>query len=192
MNAHYLFPGVTLAAIAAELARELDARLRLYPRRVESGRMTEDERDRELAMCRAWAGDVALIVRMRESAAENWRRFLVGLPEQPLPRPAHTFTWHQRRHALDRELGLRHRFYPEWIGNGRLAKADADRRIACLEALAAIYDDGFDWRASNGLPPSFKAWNAAPDVKQANREWDQHIAAVLERRAPAKQEEMVL
>lgn len=135
MIAHLAFPAITLAAIAAEAEIELDQRRGFYPGRVSKGNMLQEAADRELALCAAWAEDVARISAAWSAGAA--------------PRaPQHSFTWHDRREALLRELDLRARFYPDWVAGGRLLADQAAHRTQCLQALLAIYEDGWDWACS--------------------------------------------
>lgn len=171
MIAHLRSPAVTLALLAAELGREAAARAALYRRKVDEARMTEAEAERGLALCAAWREDV-------ERMTAAW-----GVGE-PTRAPRHAFSWKERVDALQRELELRRRFYPEWIDAARLDRADADRRLQCAEALLWIYLDGWDWRASDGKTPMFS--------DQARQEWNAHQAAVDLARDPERQKEMAL
>lgn len=146
MIPHIAFPAITWAALEAELARELQQRRALYPKRVETGRMLQAEASGETAIAMAWAEDLA---RMRA-------RWLSPAPRGafPFPHPSHPITWAARRRSLLRELGMRQRFYPEWIAAGRLLADQATHQLACLQCLLTIYEDGWDWRASDGLLPS--------------------------------------
>lgn len=149
------FPGIAWSDLAAELRREHDARAALYPGLIAKGRMTEAEGARGRAVMLAMASDLP---RMES----RW--------EQPGTPPDHDFTWTERRNALLRELAYRARHYPLWISDGKLNQVDADRRVARLEALLQIYEGGFDWRPSNGLPP--RQWNGAgAEARQARAEW---------------------
>lgn len=141
---HLGFPAITYAHLAAECARELAARRRFYPGRVDKGNMTEPEATRELALAAAWAEDVA---RIRACRAE---------PPWPSPAapPEHGLAWNLRRAGLLRELELRARIYPREVAGGKLLEAEAARRTACLECLLMLYEDGWDWTASDGRLPS--------------------------------------
>lgn len=146
MTPHMAFPQVSLEALAAELAREAEARAAFYPGRVAKGNMLQAEADRELAIAGAWQEDLR---RIRSCWFER--------PGEP-PAPAmHGLAWRDRRAALLRELDLRRRIYPEWIAGGRMLEAQAAHRIACLACLLAIYEDGWDWRASDGATPATSA-----------------------------------
>lgn len=47
---------------------------------------------------------------------------------------------HQDKVAeLQREVSLRRRVYPRWVAAGRLTQADADKRIAVLQAILDDY-----------------------------------------------------
>jgi hypothetical protein len=149
-DAHPAFPGIAWADLAAELAREREARDRLYPDLVAKLRMTAEQAAHGLAIIAAIAADLP---RMQG----DWREGA----------PGHAFTWAERRNALLREAALRARHYPAWIAEGRFAQAEGDRRRACLELLLLrIYEDGFDWRPSNGLPPPYHG-RPGDDYRQA-------------------------
>lgn len=49
-----------------------------------------------------------------------------------------TFT--EQAEEIRRELKQRRRVFPRWVGDGKLAQADADHRIACLEATLALVE----------------------------------------------------
>lgn len=121
---------VTYAEAATEVERELSFRRRTYPDRINSGRMKRADADYQLAIFAAIAADV---LRMAHAGPS------------PMPAAAHTFTWAERRKALERELDYRDRFYPEWIAGGRLTQARADRQRFALQAILCRYDAGFDW-----------------------------------------------
>jgi hypothetical protein len=147
-----------LSDIAAELAREGKARAKLYPDLVAKGRMTEDQAVAGRAVLAAMATDLD---RMKS-------------PTRPREE-THKFSWAERRQALQRELAYRARFYPKWISEGTLDQAEADRRTRPLAELLAIYDDGFDWRASNGLLPLNQD---GEDYRTARLEWLRHYFGV--------------
>lgn len=130
---HILYPDISATQIMAELAREAQARRRFYPRQVENLRMTQAEADHQLAMVDAWREDL---------------QRMGSTPPMPDPQPKHGFTWNARRQALAREIDLRARVYPRHVAEGKLTAADATHRQHCLMALAATYDDGFDWFGS--------------------------------------------
>lgn len=143
MIPHLRFPAVSAAALEEELAREIEARRAAYPRLVGEGKLLQADADRELALARAWLED-----------ARRWIAAF-GLPETPLA--AHGRSWVDRRQGLDRELGLRRRLYPRWIEQGRLTAEQAAHRIACVETLLALYDDGFDFVGPGEDPHAARA-----------------------------------
>lgn len=131
------FPGVTFAIAAAELAREGDARRRVDENKIATGRMSQGEADERQRILAAIAADL-----------ERIRAFWPRLPHQGEgPEPQHVYTWRDRDRTLLLELDQRRRFYPEWTAAGRLAQADADRRVKILEAIHALYEEGLDWPA---------------------------------------------
>lgn len=141
MIPHLAFPNVTMQAVEAELARELEQRRKVYPGRVAKGNMTPAEADAEIAIAVAWTQDA-------------WRIKQAWFIDHAPPAPAtHGLTWNVRRNALLRELELRDRLYPQWIASGRLLDRHAAGQIAALRCLLAIYEDGFDWFGDDGLTP---------------------------------------
>lgn len=174
---HHALPATT-EQIAAELARELDMRRKVYPGRIADARMTQGEADHELAIAAAWAEDLRRCTTPSKAFGE------------PLPDPAHSLTWAQRRHGLARELAFRARVFGRRVAEGAMEPAEAAHRTACLEALAARYDDGLDWRASNGRRPNVLDRDA--DGRTAWREWQDHRAAVEAKANPPQQKELTL
>jgi hypothetical protein len=178
MNLHPSHPAITAAHVVAECARELEQRRRFYPRRIEQARMSEGEAAAQLALCEAWLEDA--------------RRIEASDYTPALPAPAqHGLSWTARRQGLQRELGFRARIYPARIAECRMTQAEAAHRTACLEALLARYDDGFDWLASNGRRPQFGLVTVGPDIEQARREWDEHTAALAAAATPPQQQELI-
>jgi hypothetical protein len=176
MLVHSAFPDVSLADVTAELHRERAARASLYPKRVQDGRMTEAEAKFGRDVIDAMIADCARLVWPRQNCAET-----------------HVFSWAQRCAALKSELAFRARLYPEFIAAGRFDQAEGERRIARLTALLWVYEDGFDWRASNGARPAMAKWqDRTREEDAAMREWWQHEQAVMEARYPAAQEELLL
>jgi hypothetical protein len=176
----YAFPDVTWAALRAELERELAARRSLYPELERKGRKTPEQAAHGIGVFAAMLADLARLS-----------------PPWPAPRawdpPGHAFTWADRRNALRDELALRGRLYPQWIAEGRLEEALGRHRIRCLEALEWIYDDGFDWRASNGARPALAKINDRTKAEdRALREWLAHMATIEAMRHPPQQEELEL
>lgn len=165
MNLHPTYPNITAAHVVRECARELEQRRRFYPTRVAEGRMMQDEANRQLAIAAAWLDDA------RRIEAHDYT-------PAPLAPATHAISWAERRTAIAREIGLRDRVYPGHIASARMTEGEATHRRACLAALAARYDDGFDWRASNGAGPQFAAVATTPAIDQARHEWAEHRAAV--------------
>lgn len=162
------FPGITMAAIAAELLREQASRRAVYGRAVDKGSMEPREADWQHALTRAWIEDAARFARALAPVD-------LGQPmldPRTLP-PSHAITWQDRRAGLQRELDQRARFYPRWIDKGNLDPAQARHQIACLEALLALYEDGLDF------PGTLEQF--AP-----------YVAELLERMAPEPQKEFAL
>jgi len=193
---HSRHPAITAQHVLAECRRELGQRRRFYPSQIAGGRMTQAQADHQLACTAAWASDVERIIAFEAAAAEAWDRYK-GNPGDPvtvtLPPPAHAMGWKDRRAALGRELAMRARVYPRRVEESAMTKADADHRIACLAALAARYDDGFDWTASNGERTHWGLTFPLPnEIAQARREWEEHRQAVEARREGMRQEEMAL
>lgn len=178
MNLHPLYPAITAQAVLAECTRELAQRRNFYPGRVAEGRMSQEEADHQLALAAAWQQDAQRI------AASDYTPLALA--------PAtHGMTWAARREGLRRELALRARVYPGRVTEMRMTQAEADHRRDCLAALAARYDDGFDWIASGGHRPRFGLVDAPPEILAARREWQDHSAAVEAARAPLQQKELL-
>lgn len=125
---------VTYADAANEVERELTFRRRTYPDRINSGRMKQSDADYQLAIFAAIGADILRMAHSGPSAT---------------PDASHAFSWTERRKALERELDYRDRFYPQWIGGGRLTQARADQQRFALQAILCRYDAGFDWTPEN-------------------------------------------
>jgi hypothetical protein len=193
MTFHLAHPGITAHHVLAECARELEQRRSFYPRRIAEGRMTQAEADAQLAIAAAWHADVARVIAFEEAAAGAWAGFLAGSgPVPPLPAPDHALSWATRREGLRRELAMRARVWPSRIAEGRMSAHQAQHRRECLMALAARYDDGFDWRASNGQRTHFGRIDASEDILAARREWDAHRAALQLYENPPQQQELLM
>lgn len=179
MYFHSLYPAITGAHVLAECGRELEQRRNFYPNRIAQGRMSQDAADHQLALAAAW----------REDAQR-----LVDFDYTPLAlAPArHAISWAARREGLRRELALRARVFPARIAEGRMTQDQADHRTQCLAALAARYDDGFDWIASNGHRTHFGIIDPSDEILAARREWQDHRAAVEAAREPQLQQEALL
>lgn len=178
-TAHRSFPQISLAMIAAELLREETQRKRFYPGRVETARMTKADMQHELAAIAALRQDVARL-------EASW------FTPNPLKPATHGISWNDRRHAIGRELNFRRHVYPRQVEEAKLTQHDADHRLACLTALAAIFDDGFDWRASNGATPQFHLVETDRAIDQARREWGEHTERVAAQGSTEKQKELQL
>lgn len=55
--------------------------------------------------------------------------------DTPLP-----FTRDDKRRALDREIAMRMRVYPDWVARGRMTQTLADREIAIMQAIRQDYE----------------------------------------------------
>lgn len=177
---------MTPAAIAAEIAREAQARRAAYPGMIARLKMTEQQAVAEIALCAAWAADVA-----------RWGDWLAQVPPRAPIAPVarqNGFSWADRRQGLARELDRRARLYPRWIAAGQLDQADADHRTACLATLAAVYDEGLDWHDSFGTRPPFgrrfaREQEHTPAEVEAIRQWWHHVHATLAARYGTPQQE---
>lgn len=185
LAAHHVFPDVTLADLLQEIEREQASRHTTYPRMIDKGNLLPEEAERQHRLAAAWREDLA---RMDHC----WIR----APGTPPSAPRHGFAWAERRRALLRELDYRRRIYPRWIAGDRLTAEAAEHRLRCLSALLAIYEDGWDWRASNGERTRFGLIDAPPPVLQARHEWDSLRAEIdartNETRDGTAQKEMAL
>lgn len=54
--------------------------------------------------------------------------------------PPRTFTPRQKMFCARREVRQRQRVYPRLVDAGKMSRADADRELACMEAIAADYE----------------------------------------------------
>lgn len=181
---HHRFPAITWRVLAAEMDREISARLNTYPAQVERGRMTQAEADWQLQLARAWREDV-------ERFEHRCYPLMEGRPAALMSEipAAHGIAWRPRRAALLRELEQRQRFYPEWVEKGRLTQAGADSRIQGTECLLALYEFGLDWQPANGTLP---AWDELHPTReqQATREEIRALSAEVAARAIPPQQEM--
>lgn len=157
MIIHPAFPLATFAALQTELAREHAARTAAYPDRVATARMAPLEAQAGLAVVAAWQADARRLFDFRTRSAALWSAGNFALWVKARMAPAeHSIDWHTRRRALEREVRARERSYPERVATAQLTQADADLRLACLHALARVYDQGFDWPHERpGADPAF-------------------------------------
>lgn len=188
------YPQITYAMIAAELQREAQARRRTYPGMLEQGRMTPEQAEAGYQMAAAWLHDLC---RFDAYLALPAPRPHAMPAEARTPEHLGAFTWAERRAALDRELGQRHRLYPRWVEAARLDPAEAQRRINCLTVMAEIYDDGLDWHDSFGTRPIFPLLTAnhvqEPAQREALAQWLAHVHHVLTARSGEQnQQELAL
>lgn len=182
MAPHHAYPHVTLADIAAELARECALRRRVLPGMAEKGKITGAEAGREIALMDAVAEDAARFERALAGGA-------AGLPMvNPLTiARRHAFSWSERRACLTRELAYRARLYPGWLAKGRLTAAEAERqcdRIACMRAL---YELGWDWEPANGTMPGFASSSPTPAQRESQQEWYAIMADIAARDGHSQQ-----
>lgn len=127
------FPAITFAAIAAELAREAQARIATHARELARGRMAPADVAREAALVAAWQEDCRRMAALQPGQNPN------AAP------PRHGLTWRARVQGLTRELDLRAKHYPAWIEQGRMTATQSAHQVQCLQALLAFYHDGLDW-----------------------------------------------
>lgn len=181
---HHRFPAITWRGLAAEIDREITARLNTYPDRVERGRMTQAEADWQLQLARAWREDVDRYERRVQPLKQ-------GRPATPpLQIPAtHGIAWRPRRAALLHELEQRRHFYPEWVAKGRLTEANATSRLEAAECLLTLYEYGFDWQPANGVPPAWSEIHATAG-QLATREELRALLAEIDARTTTPQQEM--
>lgn len=171
VSPHNLFPHITMRHIAQELERERRARQNVYPARVERGNMLQAEADRQLQLLDAMIADAKRL----------------DVPGRTPP-ATHGVPWAARRDALVRELALRDRHYPQWIKTAKIRAEDAAHRRDCLQSLLEIYDDGFDWSASNGASWAGFGCSFTDPATRTRQERDaqieamQHLLAVYIRR----------
>ena len=175
MPAHF-HHAPSFAHVRAELARELDQRRRFYPDRVAKGRLSQAQADHQLAVIAAIAQDLEAVIAIRVPFLPGTGRGTSaagGGAQAASP----TFTWSEKRNALNRELDYRRRFYPDWISKGRLAQGAAQHQLACLAAMLALYDDGLCWQPT---PPDCPA-------EQRRQQWRDLSATLIAETEPAKE-----
>lgn len=61
-----------------------------------------------------------------------------------------TISLEEQAAACEREVRMRRRVYPRWVGDGRLTQAKADAEIAAMEAAAATLRGLADAEAAKG------------------------------------------
>jgi hypothetical protein len=138
-----------------EIARELDHRRAIYPRRVDKGRMTSQDADRGIDAFAAIAADLRVealwtvwgATQPGTAADVDARRAYRHAHDQAAPLLA-AFTWSQLVGALRREIALRRKFYPQWVASGTLGKADARHRLERIEAVHFQW-----WRWGHNIMP---------------------------------------
>lgn len=150
--ADWIWPGLTFAQVAAELARELASRRSVYPEQIAKGRMTQAEADYQIAVM--------------ETVAGEWRD-----RDHVRARDHSPFTHAERLACIERELAYRQRLYPQWIAKGRLEAERAAHRITALEAVRDLYVHGHGWRASTGIEPGWGSWPRTPEQRAAEAEF---------------------
>jgi hypothetical protein len=50
------------------------------------------------------------------------------------------FTATEKFDCIQREIKMRRRVYPRWVADGRMTQEKASAEIACMEAIAADYE----------------------------------------------------
>ena len=202
MPAHRAFPNVTYAQLRAELQREADYRRRTFPQLVAKGNMTEAEAAHQHAILTAIAQDLEAVIAFPGAGAfstsepagmetplpgrDNWGRSLAqATTKEP------SFTWHDKRACLQRELAQRARFYPGWIAKGNMTAPAGAHQVDCLQAMLAIYGEGWGWRAANGFPPAWGGASPTPEQTAARAEWRETSAALDAQRPGAQQALMI-
>lgn len=124
-----------------EVRREHDHRIAAYPRMIDNQRISAEEGDREIAIMAAIGEDLAALHAVMG----------LGGHSKPLLLADDGFAWADKVRSLQREIGMRRRLYPKWMGDGRLDGAAAERQLSALESAHWTYwHDGFRWTAANG------------------------------------------
>lgn len=100
-----------------ELRYEIEQRKQLYPQLIAKGKLDRNEANREVAIFKVIAEEI----RTGEPIEDD------------------RFTWHDRVHALRRELNLRRATYPKRIAKGKMAPEDADRHLELLDCIHYLY-----------------------------------------------------
>lgn len=118
-----------------EIARELHRRRPYYTKQIDRHRMTQADADREIDCMKAILADLD-----GDMQAGN------------------AFPWEAKIHCLRREIGMRRKFYPEWIAKGTVDKAQAKIQLERMEAVHFAYWRHMDhWRPEGAtrMPPLF-------------------------------------
>lgn len=149
------FPGIGMAEIRAEVARELDQRRRVYPDRVAKGRMTERDARFQIAAFESIARDVAAIADNRHA-------------------PDAACSWADKLAVLRREVALRLQFYPQWVTKGRITVTAARAQANALECLLALYEEGWGWTPANGTSPAWGRLHPTLAEADSRTEWRDH------------------
>lgn len=117
-----------------ELAHELHQRREYYPKRVAKGRMRPEEAEFQIDCMAAIHADLeALNLYGHEDDAANVERrdradaMILG------------FSWQQMVACLRREIGMRRKYYPDWIRGGALDPIVARHRLERIEAVHFSY-----------------------------------------------------
>lgn len=163
---HHAFEGVSWTDLQQEIRREIMRRRDTFPRMITKGQMEPQEAKYETEIFQAILEDVGRFQQAMAPADE-------GKPcTNPLKLPRqHSFTWHQRRAAITRELEYRTRLYPSWVSKGQISQADADRNLRHLTCIRAIYELGYDFVPSNGARPNFASLTPTHAEEDAREQW---------------------
>jgi len=163
---HHAFPGIGWPDLEAEIRREIVRRREAFSRMVQKGQLTQQDARYETEIFQAILEDVGRFAQAAKPIGE-------GKPcTNPLKlHKLHSFTWHQRRAAITRELEYRARVYPGWISKGQITQADATRNLQRLTCMRAIYELGYDWIPSNGARPHFASANPTREELEAREQW---------------------
>ena len=157
MNLDHHFPCLSDASAApasvplrlqlAEIERELHQRRESYPGRVDKGRMTAHDAEYGVDIVRAIAEDLRhqqLLDQWSESFqrtgqddAEIWAR--VEAQQLTAARALAPFRWAELVTALQREILLRRRYYPQWVAKKTLDPIRARHQLERIEAVHFLY-----------------------------------------------------
>jgi hypothetical protein len=163
---HHAYEGVSWIDLQQEIRREIQRRRETFPRLVQKGQLSKQEAEYETEIFKALLEDLGRFEQAAKPVDEG-KPCLNPLKLHKL----HSFTWHQRRAAITRELDYRAKVYPNWISKGQITQADATRNVQRLTCLRAIYELGTDWIPSNGARPHFASANPTREELEAREQW---------------------
>lgn len=162
LTASHRVPGPTFAQVHAELQQLARDRARFDPELVRKGNLTQGQARDRMEIVRAMMADIDRICSRAGTCTEQ-----------------HSFPWAARRRELQQELHARRRTFAQRIRAGDMDQATADRRNLALQAMLAVYEEGWDW---------------PPNPKDPRRPLDQFrdVTAAIEANHPEAQKALAI